>query len=560
MLFLCKMESIIKSIDFTTEIDESNWSSDVGSTVSTVDNKLQFVSGSVTSKFVRVLGSSNPSHTVLRFRANIEIIKQIGTGPSDVEYKFDLVKQSGEVIHTVTIYLSQILDLTSYQYFIDREIEVSQPLGDVYLSITNTTNIVNILNLINLQLSDYEYSKSEIRTYFAIQELFDTYQTAGVDISKAGIELQQFKVDNVETLTAEYFNENNIIVGSLIPNWKFAKAKLDGTNRVEETAAPNTFNPFVSEFGLLFDAANFYSGKPTGTVSGSNYGSGLLQIGTDKPIILNGNLDKKNGAFFIDIDYTKNLKVVFNVIVNSTNVNIYVEPEIYREYTIEWDSVNCIRRFSYKDKLNNNTVVNIAEDGFLSGVTPFVNEPIQEEETIVFDADYMVLTYNFADGRDLDTRTRLVIPAIGQNTTLDYLGWGFKQMFPAVDPVITFGGDNTGTGKESVLIDVKKIKTLYPLADEILADFRGFWYGVVGNQNVSLGAKLYKGGTMVKDGFTWKNDDATETLNFDSIGKPVVGPIVKNANNKGQRISTFRYNIITKVGTFDANDTTTPEV
>jgi hypothetical protein len=37
------------------------------------------------------------------------------------------------------------------------------------------------------------------------------------------------------------------------------------------------------------------------------------------------------------------------------------------------------------------------------------------------EADYMVLTYEFTDGQDLDTRTRVVTPIIGQTTTCEYV-------------------------------------------------------------------------------------------------------------------------------------------
>lgn len=204
-----------------------------------------------------------------------------------------------------------------------------------------------------------------------IQNMYDPNANPVV-IAKAGIELLEWKVDNVETLTTAYFNENNVVVGGPTTNWKFAKANLDGTNRIAELTNPTTFNPFVQEFGLLFDAVNYFSGKPTGTVSGSDYGTGILEIGTDKPIILNGSLQEKKGAFFIDIDYTKNLKIRFKVIVNKTHENIFELPDIYREYTIEWNAETCTKSFFYKDLTQvGEPVVDQLVNGFLSGVTPF---------------------------------------------------------------------------------------------------------------------------------------------------------------------------------------------
>jgi hypothetical protein len=37
------------------------------------------------------------------------------------------------------------------------------------------------------------------------------------------------------------------------------------------------------------------------------------------------------------------------------------------------------------------------------------------------EADYMVLTYEFTDGQDLDTRTRVVTPIIGQKQLVNML-------------------------------------------------------------------------------------------------------------------------------------------
>ena len=72
-----------------------------------------------------------------------------------------------------------------------------------------------------------------------------------------------------------------------------------------------------------------------------------------------------------------------------------------------------------------------------------------------FDADYIVLTYSFTDGVDLDTRTKVTVPHIGQTTLADSIGWCCSEQWPADGtPILTWGGDNTGTGFESVLIDL----------------------------------------------------------------------------------------------------------
>jgi hypothetical protein len=131
-----------------------------------------------------------------------------------------------------------------------------------------------------------------------------------------------------------------------------------------------------------------------------------------------------------------------------------------------------------------------------------------------------------------------------------------------VDSLIDFAGDNTGTGLESILIDINKIKTLYPAQDVIVVDCRAFWYHTVGVNNVNLKAVFYKGGTMIKntpDNFKYTNPTATDALVYDTLGIQIPGPITPVATSKGYRIATFTYTISTGIGFFNIEDVTTPE-
>lgn len=189
--------------------------------------------------------------------------------------------------------------------------------------------------------------------------------------------------------------------------------------------------------------------------------------------------------------------------------------------------------------------------------------------TVVFDADYLVLTYNFTDGMDLDTRSRVVTPDIGQHAVADCLGWGVRYSWPSTggspttvppDALIDFGGDNTGTGLESILVDISKIKATYPTDDVIVVDCRAFWYNTVGVNPVTLKAVFYKGGAIVKGSptFTYTNPTAEDTLIYETLGKVVPGPITPVATSVGTRIATFTYTISTGIGFFNLDDVTTP--
>ena len=212
----------------------------------------------------------------------------------------------------------------------------------------------------------------------------------------------------------------------------------------------------------------------------------------------------------------------------------------------------------------------VAENTYTVVLTDANNCSVSTEFTIgqssfTFDADYIMLTYQFTDGTDLDTRTRIVSPDVGQNTQSTYLGWSRRGFWPPVGtPYLTWGGDNRGTGYESVLIDLVQFKTLFPSATEMLIDARAFWYSIVGINPVNIAATLWKGGTPVKDGcgnFCWTNSTATNTFYITSVDKIIKSKGSPNQSlSSGDRAATLRYNLITGDGIFDNNDTTTPSV
>lgn len=127
--------------------------------------------------------------------------------------------------------------------------------------------------------------------------------------------------------------------------------------------------------------------------------------------------------------------------------------------------------------------------------------------TIVVDADYLVVTYGFSEaaGRDLDTRTRLVTPGAMSY----FVGWarGFEyQVDIEGEPVdvVRWSGDNTGTGAESVLIDLQAIKTAFG-ASTIRVQARALWFGSRLTGNCDFKVEAYKGGTMSLASFIFSN-------------------------------------------------------
>ena len=209
-------------------------------------------------------------------------------------------------------------------------------------------------------------------------------------------------------------------------------------------------------------------------------------------------------------------------------------------------------------------VSSVGVDAVDCGVTEFT-----------FDADYAVLTYKFSDASDLDTRSRIVEPNIGMN---NYLGFGAGSCFPAdaswstinipSAAVIDWSGDNTGTGYESILIDIQKLKALQPTMVNLAVDLRAAWnkaHEPMGVLPVEVKAIFYKGGTMLKSqpvtnplSFEYTNPTATSSFQVTSDSKVINTRYQNDSGVRLQRLAVFKYNVVTKVGSFDINDTTTP--
>ena len=169
-----------------------------------------------------------------------------------------------------------------------------------------------------------------------------------------------------------------------------------------------------------------------------------------------------------------------------------------------------------------------------------------------FDADYIVLTYAFNDGTDLDTRTRVTVPDIGQNNLSDYIGWCCSSEWPTSgNPILTWGGDNTGTGFESVLIDLIQFKLDYPGQNIITINANAGWYGTVGTNPVYIQAKLYKGGTMVADpdNYTFINEGYTSSYGAISTGQVVTLDLFTSCVD-GQDVRSLEYNLTNYNGRF----------
>jgi hypothetical protein len=171
----------------------------------------------------------------------------------------------------------------------------------------------------------------------------------------------------------------------------------------------------------------------------------------------------------------------------------------------------------------------------------------------VFVADWLMITYEFTDGKDLDTRTQITSPSITSfypSTSAQFdnptssVGWGQADT-QGSPTIMTWGGDNTGTGFESVLIDMNAFQTAYP-GQTMTLDCRAYWYQTVGVNPVTIAAVLWKGGTPTHTWLIWTNAGATDTLALNQILVPVTteGQYVEI----GQHVGTVTYSPTTGTG------------
>jgi hypothetical protein len=198
-------------------------------------------------------------------------------------------------------------------------------------------------------------------------------------------------------------------------------------------------------------------------------------------------------------------------------------------------------------------------------VTP--SRPGFNQGPFTFDFDYMLCEYYFTDGSDMDTVSYMTVPSIMESTISDpdaigpvngkyynYVGTcalsssGPQFPLPPSTPFLIYGGDNLGTGTESVLFDLIEFKLQNPGTVNIEFAFTADWFGNVGTNPIYMRATLWKGGTPVQVGFTWENTTATGTYFVESNGT-VITLNVQDCEPY-ELVSNLQYNVSTYQGQF----------
>lgn len=206
------------------------------------------------------------------------------------------------------------------------------------------------------------------------------------------------------------------------------------------------------------------------------------------------------------------------------------------------------------------TMTNIPTNTPTPTPTPFITPTpypftTQSPGGFNFDADYIVVTYAFTDGTDLDTRTRISNPNIGQDTLPNYIGWCRLGQYPddgINNPILTWSGDNTGQGYESVLINLIEFKSQYPSfsTSTITIEMNAIWYGSTGSNPVVMDVMMYKGGTMslVAGEYLFTNNGYTGIFGVASTGTNVT--LESQTCEDQQLVATLQYNLSSYQGQF----------
>lgn len=146
------------------------------------------------------------------------------------------------------------------------------------------------------------------------------------------------------------------------------------------------------------------------------------------------------------------------------------------------------------------------------GNCPICEEIIEEprKDSLHFEADYLVITYQFNElgGMDLDTRTQIISPNVSEK-------FGYCINSNGGGSSLFWSGDNTGYGVESCVVDLNT----FGQSERIVVQCDAFWFNRKNSGNMSLDIRAYKGGSMSLSNFQFMNSGGEQTayVRFEDI-------------------------------------------
>lgn len=249
--------------------------------------------------------------------------------------------------------------------------DVVLPGADFDLEFSQTVLLAGTQNYFEidvLKVSQSEITTNKIRTYFFLGSVFEQAMP-----NKTGrINISQYSINGVSQLTSDFINDQLNLPGSFpINEWGYANCNVD-SSACGVAEQYEGFNPFFDEALLDFnDVDGEKRGRAIGSIEGKDYGAGIFNIGVDKQSVLDANGTLRNGAFYVDIDYSKSFRLVIKTFI-SNRANAYVNSIYSKQYSIAWDKKVCERKFLEVDISKPSPVTtDIQHLGFLNGnLTP----------------------------------------------------------------------------------------------------------------------------------------------------------------------------------------------
>lgn len=129
--------------------------------------------------------------------------------------------------------------------------------------------------------------------------------------------------------------------------------------------------------------------------------------------------------------------------------------------------------------------------------------PTRDDVAYFYDFNSIQLRFIWStfNGRDFDTGTNITnAPGIPN----EVVGWSWGSSEDRTQPFLYWGGDNTQSGAECVMVDIKSIQDVYTndtsltMPEQLIVQLRGNWYGTKEDGIVTVECTAYKGGVIVK--------------------------------------------------------------
>lgn len=203
--------------------------------------------------------------------------------------------------------------------------------------------------------------------------------------------------------------------------------------------------------------------------------------------------DKNNNLQYIPENINYNFELVEGIVKQYKTEEIF--PSVYTTY------------YKYTNKLMsqlNNSRFYFNTYGTIS----------TSNEVVIDNVDYVVLKYRWLSGQDLDSWTYItnMTGDIASSINGIKVGWDQSTYVPnSNDYILYWGGDNTGTGEENILLDIKKLKGIYSqyTPDILNIEMYACWYKTTSQTQPEIEVTGYKGGTMIKNGKQFINNGGT---------------------------------------------------